>query len=99
MTAFTETTCPYCGVGCGIRVDQQGAVQGDKRHPANRGALCVKGTALTESQRLPSRLLYPRIKGKEVDWPAAIEHIALRLNDIIEQHGPEAVAFTARARC
>ncbi|WP_107851893.1 nitrate reductase [Oceanimonas marisflavi] len=93
MTASTHTTCPYCGVGCGIRVDNQGAVQGDEHHPANRGALCVKGMALTDSQQLPSRLLYPRIQGEETDWPAAVGHIARRLSDIIDRHGPDAVAF------
>ena len=43
-----ETTCPYCGVGCGIEVtpkadsrfgDVQVKVVGDKAHPANYGKL------------------------------------------------------------
>ena len=46
----TKTTCPYCGVGCGIRasVGPGGAVAitGDPRHPANFGRLCSKGAAL-----------------------------------------------------
>jgi assimilatory nitrate reductase catalytic subunit len=39
-----RTTCPYCGVGCGIiaSVDRQGAatISGDPAHPANFGRLC-----------------------------------------------------------
>ena len=45
-----KTTCPYCGVGCGILVDQDSGgavtVRGDPLHPANFGRLCAKGSAL-----------------------------------------------------
>ncbi|MDC6679316.1 hypothetical protein OEZ78_28020, partial [Leclercia adecarboxylata] len=41
------TTCPYCGVGCGVKATLQGdilsGVEGDREHPANYGLLCVKG--------------------------------------------------------
>ncbi len=51
----TYTTCPYCGVGCGViaQIDesQVTVIQGDKTHPANYGRLCAKGMALG-SQRL-----------------------------------------------
>lgn len=43
----TRSTCPYCGVGCGVllRPDGQGGldVRGDPAHPANAGRLCSKG--------------------------------------------------------
>ncbi|WP_232818283.1 nitrate reductase [Zobellella maritima] len=93
MTASIHTTCPYCGVGCGVKVDGQGAVTGDQLHPANRGALCVKGMALGESQTLPNRLLYPRVDGRQLDWPEAIATVANGFREIIERHGPRAVAF------
>lgn len=93
MTASIHTTCPYCGVGCGVKVDSQGAVTGDPLHPANRGALCVKGMALGESQTLPNRLLYPRVNGHQVDWSEAVTAVASGFRDIIERHGPQAVAF------
>jgi assimilatory nitrate reductase catalytic subunit len=39
-----KTTCPYCGVGCGVLAtpDGQGgvAIAGDPDHPANFGRLC-----------------------------------------------------------
>jgi len=45
-----RTTCPYCGVGCGVlaTVAKNGAVKisGDPQHPANLGRLCSKGAAL-----------------------------------------------------
>ncbi|HEY1228171.1 MAG TPA: hypothetical protein VGF26_12720, partial [Ramlibacter sp.] len=47
-----RTTCPYCGVGCGVRAqlgqDGQLAIGGDEAHPASQGRLCVKGSALGE---------------------------------------------------
>lgn len=44
------TTCPYCSVGCNMRVgtDASGNVVdiiGDKECPINNGALCTKGAA------------------------------------------------------
>ncbi|EGA70703.1 putative nitrate reductase, large subunit protein [Vibrio sinaloensis DSM 21326] len=88
----TKTACPYCGVGCGVEVDQLGIV-GDKQHPANHGSLCVKGSALAESLAMPSRLLYPKFQGKEIDWPQATNIIAKAYHDTINEHGPDATAM------
>ena len=45
-----RTTCPYCGVGCGVLAQADGrggaAIAGDPTHPANLGRLCSKGSAL-----------------------------------------------------
>ncbi len=61
-----RTTCPYCGVGCGVRAQLKpdGAVEiaGDEAHPANAGRLCVKGAALGETMGLEGRLLHPVIR-------------------------------------
>ena len=46
MRAMTHTTCPYCGVGCGVVARPDGTVAGDAAHPSNRGRLCSKGAAL-----------------------------------------------------
>ncbi|MFQ3323752.1 MAG: assimilatory nitrate reductase catalytic subunit [Pseudomonadales bacterium] len=96
-TCTIKTTCPYCGVGCGVEAtlkdDRLIAVTGDKSHPANLGKLCVKGTALNETMGHHGRLLAPQIDGIEVDWPTAIDTVASRLTAIREQHGPNAIAF------
>jgi assimilatory nitrate reductase catalytic subunit len=92
----TRTTCPYCGVGCGVlAVARQGSVQvrGDPAHPANRGALCSKGTALGETVDLQGRLLQPQLYGKDVDWDTALDAVAGGFRRIIDEHGPDAVAF------
>ena len=50
MTRETRSTCPYCGVGCGVIIESQGdqitGVRGDPDHPANFGRLCTKGSTL-----------------------------------------------------
>ncbi|SNT72152.1 assimilatory nitrate reductase (NADH) alpha subunit apoprotein [Amphiplicatus metriothermophilus] len=91
-----RTTCPYCGVGCGVAVEATGdgvAVKGDPNHPANFGRLCSKGAALAETLGLEDRLLHPQIEGRRASWAAATETIATAFSRIIERHGPDAVAF------
>lgn len=92
-----KTTCPYCGVGCGVLVSigEQGAVsvKGDPDHPANEGRLCSKGTALGETAYLQDRLLYPEICGEQVSWEQALSTVAGRFDEIIDKHGADAVAF------
>src|ERR1700737_480954 len=98
----TRTTCPYCGVGCGILAtpDNGGgaAISGDPEHPANFGRLCSKGAALGETLGLEDRLLYPMIRGRKgimerVAWSDALDHVAHRFAHIVARDGPGAVAF------
>ncbi len=101
-----KTTCPYCGVGCGVlattAVDGTVSVRGDPEHPANFGRLCSKGAALAETLDLNGRLLYPEIvcnrAGDDaptgrVSWDGALDHVAEKFQNIIAKHGPDAVAF------
>ncbi|WP_339614465.1 molybdopterin-dependent oxidoreductase [uncultured Parvibaculum sp.] len=93
----TKTTCPYCGVGCGVSVQgtaaRQAVIAGDVSHPANRGRLCSKGSMLGETIGLERRLLHPRFDGKRVGWDEALGEMAKRFSETIERHGPDAVAF------
>jgi len=92
----THTTCPYCGVGCGVTVTvDAGAVTltGDKQHPANFGRLCSKGSALAETLDIEGRLLYPIVDGQRATWDDALDQVATGFNKIIAEHGPDAVAF------
>ena len=88
-----KSACPYCGVGCGVEINHKKQIVGDQAHPANKGALCVKGSALAESLDMPSRLLYPRMKGEQIEWSNAIENIADKLHRTIKEHGPQAVGM------
>ncbi len=88
-----RTTCPYCGVGCGLLVSADGAITGDPDHPANFGRLCSKGAALGETVGLAGRLLAPRIGSREVGWDEATGLVADKFTAAIAEHGPDSVAF------
>ncbi|WP_293751286.1 nitrate reductase [uncultured Paraglaciecola sp.] len=93
-----STTCPYCGVGCGVEVQISADkkltdLKGSSDHPANFGRLCVKGNKLLETNSASGRLLSPMIAGKKASWDEAIEQVASQFNQIIAQHGPDSVAF------
>ena len=95
-SAPIRTTCPYCGVGCGVLVSREGdaiTVRGDPEHPANLGRICSKGAALGETLSLDDRLLYPEINGERTDWNTALDTVAHRFAQVIAEHGPDAVAF------
>ncbi|MSU90066.1 molybdopterin-dependent oxidoreductase [Rhodobacteraceae bacterium 2CG4] len=92
-----RSTCPYCGVGCGVRLTPEGSgglrVEGDPEHPANRGRLCSKGLALAETLGPEGRLLAPRVDGRAADWDMALDRVAQTFRRTIERHGPDSVGF------
>ena len=90
--ATVQTTCPYCGVGCGVSATQS-ATRGDETHPANLGRLCVKGSALHETLTPDGRLLRPVVHGRESAWPQAVAEVARQIRESVALHGPGSVAF------
>ncbi len=97
MPTETKTTCPYCGVGCGVitTIADSGivTVKGDPNHPANFGRLCSKGSALAETIDLDGRILHPEINGRQTDWDEALDLVAAKFSETIAEHGPDSVAF------
>jgi assimilatory nitrate reductase catalytic subunit len=103
----TKSTCPYCGVGCGVIIETEGAqitgVRGDPEHPANFGRLCTKGSTLhltaTAAVSMQARLLQPRLRLRReeprrvVEWDTALETAADRFAGVVSTHGPDAVGF------
>ena len=103
----TRSTCPYCGVGCGVIIQSEGAqitgVRGDPQHPANFGRLCSKGSTLhltaTAAVTRQTRLLQPLQRMRRggvvqpVTWDTALGHVSRRFADIIQDSGPDAVGF------
>ncbi|HET9978744.1 MAG TPA: molybdopterin-dependent oxidoreductase [Burkholderiaceae bacterium] len=89
----TKSTCPYCGVGCGVIIESDGAqitgVRGDPDHPANFGRLCSKGSTLhltaAASITKQTRLLQPMRRAargqapQATSWDRALDEIATRL--------------------
>ncbi len=103
MPTETRTTCPYCGVGCGViaRIEDDGkvSVKGDPEHPANFGRLCSKGSALAETLDLEGRVLAPQVHGETTSWDEALDLVARRFKDTIAEHGPDSVAFYVSGNC
>lgn len=92
-----RTTCPYCGVGCGIiakrEADGDVSVRGDPEHPANFGRLCSKGLALAETLSLDDRVLFPEIHRERATWNSALDLVAKKFSETIAQYGSDSVAF------
>ena len=103
----TRSTCPYCGVGCGVIIETEGGaitgVRGDPDHPANFGRLCSKGSTLhltaTQEVTMQTRLLRPQHRlerggaPQPIAWDAALDLATERFAATIEAHGPDSVAF------
>ena len=95
--ATVRTTCPYCGVGCGVLATPDGkggaTIKGDPAHPANAGRLCSKGSALGETLGLETRLLHPIVDGATDDLDAGARPRCAASRSDTAAHGPEAIAF------
>ncbi|WP_254862615.1 formate dehydrogenase subunit alpha [Halovivax gelatinilyticus] len=97
-----KTICPYCGVGCGIKV-QSGEEPGDMRFvpwgdaPVNEGRICIKGGAATEVVDHEDRLTDPLVREdgefREASWEEAYERIVAEMGRIRDEYGPDAMGF------
>ncbi|MCF0077019.1 bifunctional nitrate reductase/sulfite reductase flavoprotein subunit alpha [Streptomyces lomondensis] len=107
-TRQVRSVCSYCGVGCGLVLDigmgPDGRrtvlkASGDKAHPANAGRLCTKGATTADMLAAPGRLTSALVRDDRGDEPVpapvadAIAETAARLRSIVDEHGPDAVAF------
>jgi assimilatory nitrate reductase catalytic subunit len=103
----TRSTCPYCGVGCGVIIESEAGaitgVRGDPDHPANFGRLCSKGSTLHLTAApvvlQTRRLLQPMLRAERTaameasSWDAVNQHVADKLAAVIGEHGPDSVGF------
>ncbi|QHS15789.1 formate dehydrogenase subunit alpha [haloarchaeon 3A1-DGR] len=97
-----KTICPYCGVGCGIQVDQ-GEEPGDVQFrpwgdaPVNEGRICIKGGAATQVVDHEDRLTDPLIKEdgefREASWEEAYGYVVDELERIHGEYGADAMGF------
>lgn len=102
-TRSVKTVCPYCGVGCGmiLQVENNRVVKvlGDPKHPANFGRLCTKGSTVGLTLHSSDRLTAAFVRGDKnservrVPISTALTQTAERLQKIISEHGPDAVAI------
>ncbi|HEV2773493.1 MAG TPA: molybdopterin-dependent oxidoreductase [Thermoleophilaceae bacterium] len=98
-----RTVCPYCGVGCGLLVrTERGrvtAIEGDPEYPVNRGRTCRKPLELPSAVHAGDRATHPLWRDRRdarfrtASWDDALGTVAARLRAIVDEHGPEAIAF------
>ncbi len=105
-TAWTKTTCPYCGTGCEMNVGTRDGrivtIRPAPDAPVNKGHLCVKGRYAHQFVYAPDRVTAPMIRDRDgwrtVTWDEAIRFTAERLQQIIRRDGPDSVGVLGSAR-
>lgn len=106
-TAWTRTTCPYCGTGCemeaGTREDRLVAVRPVLDAPVSHGHLCVKGRYAFQFVDAPDRVTTPLIRSpggdwRPVGWEEATAHVAAEFRRIAAKHGADAIGLLGSAR-
>jgi anaerobic selenocysteine-containing dehydrogenase len=105
-----STTCYMCACRCGINVTVEDGevryIEGNPKHPINKGVLCAKGAAGIMKQYSPARLTKP-LKRKagcergesqfeEISWEEALSTIAERLHRIRETDPKQFALYTGR---
>ena len=96
-----QTFCRFCHAFCAIEVDIEDGraikVRGDAKNPMYQGFTCIKGRQLPEQHYHPDRLLHSQKRAPDgtyhdVPHQQAIDEVADKLQAIIAEHGPRAVA-------
>lgn len=105
---WVKGVCRYCGTGCGVLVGVKDgkavAIKGDPGNH-NAGLLCLKGSMLIPVLNSPQRVTQPllrKAKGaplEPISWDEALDHMALKFREAIDQHGPDAVAWYGSGQC
>lgn len=91
------TICGLCNTNCGIIAYVSNGVlrriKADPNHPASKGDICPKGTAIRQVVYSPDRLKYPLRKTnngfQQISWDEALDIVATRLLEIREKFGAE----------
>ena len=76
---------------------------GDEAHPNAQGKLCARGYGYSQIAYSPDRLTDPMKKNENgefevIGWDQALSEIGQKVNDIIAQYGPEALAMVQDPR-
>ena len=98
--------CRYCGTGCGMEIglknSRVAAIRGNKDYPVNKGVLCLKGLSLMYVVYSRERAFKPLIRRKgqfaEASWDKALDLVAHKIKETVEEHGPDSVALYVGAQ-
>jgi anaerobic selenocysteine-containing dehydrogenase len=94
---FCRVCLGFCGVLATIVEGRVTKIEGDRTSPITGGFTCAKGRAIPRQLSHPDRLLHATRRGSDGSFerlPAetAMQEVALRLRDIVAEHGPRSVA-------
>ncbi|HET7222800.1 MAG TPA: molybdopterin-dependent oxidoreductase, partial [Rhodanobacteraceae bacterium] len=102
------TTCYMCACRCGIRVHLKNGrvryIDGNPKHPVNRGVICAKGSSGIMQHYSPARLRKPLLRVgergarefREIEWDEALALATKWLGDIRARNPDELAFFTGR---
>jgi anaerobic selenocysteine-containing dehydrogenase len=102
------TTCYMCACRCGIRVHLKDGrvryIDGNPKHPVNRGVICAKGSAGIKQHYSPARLGKPLLRVgergsgefREIEWDEALALATKWLGDIRARDPDQLAFFTGR---
>ena len=99
-TRLAYRTCPLCEATCGLEITLRGdevvRIRGDRDDVFSSGFICPKGSTLKQLHTDSDRLRLPLVRSNgelaEASWEEAFAAVAERLNPLIAEHGPNAVA-------
>ncbi len=100
--ATTSMVCGFCSTGCSLDVHLRGGVAVNLTpttdYPVNLGMACPKGWEALTPLAADDRATTPRWrddKGRlhSIGWEAAMATFVTRFRAIIDEHGPDSVAF------
>ncbi len=101
METWHKTGCVLCAQNCGLEVlvdnDRIIRVRPDKDNPRSQGYVCRKGLNITYHQYPKDRLTVPLKRAgngfQEISWNQAIDEIADKLRNLVDQYGPRCLAY------
>jgi anaerobic selenocysteine-containing dehydrogenase len=100
--ATTTMVCGFCSTGCGLKVHLRNGqavnLSPADDHPVNLGMACPKGWEALTPLAAPDRATAPLLRDasgalKPVDWDHALQVFTLKFKALLDQHGPESIAF------
>ena len=101
--ATTTMVCGFCSTGCGLNIhlkDGQAVnLSATPNYPVNLGMACPKGWESLTPLAAPDRATTPLLRNPKTralepaDWDEALQVFTLKFRALMDQHGPESVAF------
>ncbi len=101
--ATTTMVCGYCSTGCGLNVHLKDGkavnLSATQDYPVNLGMACPKGWEALTPLAAPDRATTPLLRNPQTgemeptDWDHALQVFTLKFKALMDQHGPESVAF------